>query len=230
MRLSGLQKVTLLDYPGKVAATVFLGGCNFRCPYCHNASLVTGLDRAQDISEDEFFTFLQKRAGLLDAVCVSGGEPLLQEGIEPFMERIKSLGFLIKLDTNGSYPDRLKLLSQRGLLDYVAMDIKNAPAKYGQTAGVGADVWPSVQESIAYLLTEPMDYEFRTTLVRSLHTPEDIAEIGQTIRGAKRYYLQNFEDSGDVIQPGLAGFSPSELDAFAVAVRAFVPSAQVRSQ
>ena len=229
MRLSGLQRVTLLDYPGKVAATVFLGGCNFRCPYCHNASLVENVSRVDDIPEAEFISFLKKRKGLLDGVCVSGGEPLLQEGLAPFLTQIKALGFLVKLDTNGSFPARLQALVEGGLVDYVAMDIKNSPAKYRATAGVTADILPAIRQSVSYLLAAPVGYEFRTTLVRSLHTVEDITEIAQWIRGADRFFLQNFEDSGDVLQPGLEGFTLAEMDAFLQAAQAFVPAAQVRN-
>ncbi|MFH1879694.1 MAG: anaerobic ribonucleoside-triphosphate reductase activating protein, partial [Bacillota bacterium] len=179
MKIAGLQKMTLLDYPGKIAATVFLGGCNFRCPYCHNASLVEPGRQAQEIAEDEFFAFLQKRKGLLDGVCVSGGEPLVQDGLEPFFQRIKDLGFLVKLDTNGSYPGKLRQLAGGGLIDYVAMDIKNSPAKYAATAGIAGDVLPDVRESVAYLLAGSAAYEFRTTVVKTMHTMEDIVEIGR---------------------------------------------------
>ncbi len=230
MKIAGLQKMTLLDYPGKIAATVFLGGCNFRCPYCHNASLVESGRQAQEIPEDEFFAFLHKRKGLLDGVCVSGGEPLMQAGLEPFFRKIKDLGFLVKLDTNGSYPGKLKLLVGGGLIDYVAMDIKNTPAKYAATAGIAKDTLPDVEESVACLLGGSVAYEFRTTVVRSMHTLEDIVEIGKWIQGAQRYFLQNFADSGDVLQPGLQGVEAAEIQAFADAVRAYVPNAQVRNE
>jgi pyruvate formate lyase activating enzyme len=228
MRISGLQKATLLDYPGKVAATVFTGGCNFRCPYCHNASLIAPGPHAPGISEEAFFDFLAKRKGLLDGVCVSGGEPLLQEDLEPFLSRIKALGFLVKLDANGSNPAKLRRIVQAGLSDFVAMDIKHAPGKYALAAGTAADVLPAVQQSVSYLLTAPVDTEFRTTLVRSLHTVDDIQTIARWIAGAPRYFLQNFEASGDVLRPGLEGFTPEELAAFVSAAQAFVPAAQLR--
>jgi pyruvate formate lyase activating enzyme len=230
VKIAGLQKMTLLDYPGKVAATVFLGGCNFRCPYCHNASLVTLTARTPEMPEEEFFGFLRKRKVLLDGVCISGGEPLLQEGLGLFLDKIKALGFLTKLDTNGSFPARLKALVQGGLVDTVAMDVKNSPAKYAVTAGTSKDVLADVQETISYLLGRPVAYEFRTTAVRSLHAAEDFIEIGKWIRGAERYFLQNFADSADVLAPGLQGFEPAELEAFAEAVRPFVPSVMVRGQ
>jgi len=230
MMISGLQRVTLLDYPGKVAATVFLGGCNFRCPYCHNASLVENVSRADGIAEDEFFSFLRKRKGLLDGVCVSGGEPLMQEDLAPFLEQIKALGFLVKLDTNGSYPARLKALVRSGLVDCVAMDIKNAPAKYAATAGTTDAALPGIRESVDYLLTAPVEYEFRTTVVKPLHTVEDMRRIGEWIRGARQYFLQNFVDSGNVLQPGLQGFESEEMAEFVKVLRPFVPSVQVRSE
>jgi pyruvate formate lyase activating enzyme len=229
MNIQGLQKTTLLDYPGKIAATVFTGGCNFRCPYCHNASLVLNAGNAQDISEEAFFEFLSKRKGLLDGVCISGGEPLLQKEIGRFISEIKSIGFFVKLDTNGSLPDKLKALVGDGLIDYVAMDIKNSPAGYARTAGTTEDVLPKIKESVAFLLTGHVEYEFRTTVVKGFHTKEDFAAIGKWIQGAERYFLQNFVDSGDLIQPGLQGVEKEELMAFADAARAYVPSVQVRS-
>ena len=220
--------MTLLDYPGKIAATVFLSGCNFRCPYCHNASLLTAT-APPVMTEDEFFAFLHKRQGLLDGVCVSGGEPLLHAELALFLSKIKALGFAVKLDTNGSYPAALITLVEQGLIDYVAMDIKNAPAKYAQTAGIPADILPAIRKSIDYLLGSPVDYEFRTTVVDGLHTVEDIAEIGKLIQGAKKYFLQNFEDSGDVLTSDLQGVQPLQIEAFAKAARAFIPVVQVRN-
>ncbi len=228
MRISGLQKATLLDYPGKVAATVFTGGCNFRCPYCHNASLIAPTPFTPEIPEAEFFAFLKKRRGLLDGVCVSGGEPLLQEDLEAFLGRVKALGFLVKLDTNGSNPAKLRRLAEAGLVDYIAMDIKHAPEKYALAAGTAADIVPFLRESVSYLLTAPVEVEFRTTLVRQLHTADDIKAIARWIAGAPRYFLQNFEASGDVLRPGLEGFAPEELTAFAEAAQTFVPGTQLR--
>ena len=230
MKIAGLQKMTLLDYPGKVAATVFLSGCNFRCPYCHNASLVLGRGQAPAISQEDFFAFLQTRKGLLDGVCITGGEPLMQSALDPFFEKIKAMGFLLKLDTNGSYPEKLRSLVTGGLVDRVAMDIKNAPAKYAQTAGISSEaIVPRVQESVDYLLSAPVPYEFRTTVVKSLHTMEDMIAIGQWIAGAEQYFLQNFEDSGDILTPGLQGFTPVEMEAFADALRPYVPAVAVRN-
>jgi len=230
MNIQGLQKTTLLDYPGKIAATVFTGGCNFRCPYCHNASLVLNDRDAQDISEEVFFDFLAKRKGLLDGVCISGGEPLLQREIGRFISEIKSLGFLVKLDTNGSFPSKLKELVGDGLIDYVAMDIKNSPAGYARTAGITEDILPEVKQSVTFLLAGHVDYEFRTTVVKGFHSKEDFAAIGEWIQRARRYFLQNFVDSGDLIQPGLQGVDKTELAVFADAVRMYVPSVQIRNE
>lgn len=230
MIISGLQKMTLLDYPGKIAATVFTGGCNFRCPYCHNASLVLNAGNTQDISEKDFFEFLSKRKGLIDGVCISGGEPLLQKEIGQFIFEIKSLGFLVKLDTNGSFPAKLKELVGNGLVDYVAMDIKNSPASYARAVGTIEDVLTKITESVAFLLTGHVEYEFRTTVVKGLHTTEDFVSIGKWIQGTERYFLQNFVDSGDLIQPGLQGVEKAELIAFADVVRAYVPSVQIRNE
>lgn len=230
MKISGLQKMTLLDYPGKVAATVFTGGCNFRCPYCHNASLVLNDRNVHDISEEVFFDFLAKRKGLLDGVCISGGEPLLQREIDRFISEIRSLGFLVKLDTNGSVPSKLRELFGDGLIDYVAMDIKNSPAGYARTAGTTEDILPNVKQSVAFLLAGHVEYEFRTTVVKGFHTKEDFAAIGEWIQGARRYFLQNFVDSGDLIQPGLQGVDKTELAVFADTVRKHVPSVQIRNE
>lgn len=229
MKLSGLQKMTLLDYPGKVAATVFTGGCNFRCPFCHNASLVLDPETDGAMTEEEFFDFLVRRKGRLDGVCVSGGEPLLQPELGAFMARIKALGFLVKLDTNGSFPSKLRELVSGGLIDYVAMDIKNSPAGYAKTAGTVGDVLPQIEKSVDFLLSCPAEYEFRTTVVKEFHTQEDFAAIGRWIRGAKRYFLQNLVDSGGLIQPGLRGVEKAELEAFAEAARKYVPSVQIRN-
>lgn len=228
MNICGLQKMTLLDYPEKIAATVFTGGCNFRCPFCHNASFVLNTGNTQNISEEEFLDFLIKRKGLLDGVCVSGGEPLLQKEISKFISKIKSLGFLVKLDTNGSFPFKLKELVSNGLVDYVAMDIKNSPAGYAKTAGTTEDVLPKINESVAFLLADHIEYEFRTTVIKAFHTKENFISIGKWLQGAKRYFLQHFVDSGDLIQPGLCGVEKAELEVFAHIVREYVPSVQIR--
>ncbi|MBQ3226569.1 MAG: anaerobic ribonucleoside-triphosphate reductase activating protein [Clostridia bacterium] len=224
----GLQKLTLLDFPEHTACTVFLGGCNFRCPFCHNRSLVINPDFSAAISEEEFFGFLNKRQGLLDGVCITGGEPLLYPDLPDFIGRIRKLGYRVKLDTNGSMPDRLRSLLESNMVDYVAMDIKNSPARYAETVGIESfDIEP-VKESVALLLSDVIPYEFRTTLVREFHTPQDIVGIGKWICGAKRYFLQSFKDSGDLISAGLSGLTESETGAFLELVKPFVPSASIR--
>ncbi len=222
-----MQKLTLLDYPGKVACTVFTAGCNFRCPFCHNASLVLR-PAEQQLEEADFFSYLQKRRGVLDGVCVSGGEPLLQPELERFLERIRALGLSVKLDTNGSDPERLASLIARGLVDYVAMDIKNAPARYAQTVGIpGFDPAPVLQ-SAALLLRGSLPYEFRTTVVRGLHRREDFPAIADLIAGAQQYFLQGFVDSGDLILSGFSAFTAAEMADFAALVREKVPAVQLR--
>ena len=227
MLLRGLQKTTLLDFPGKVASTVFTGGCNFRCPFCHNASLIRA-DGEDRLSEENFFAFLKKRKGLNDGICITGGEPLLQKDIVPFIRRIREEGFLVKLDTNGSFPDVLRTLCDERLVDYVAMDIKNSPEAYAKTAGVSVDILPRTEDSIALLKRGTVPYEFRTTVVKGLHTQESMAAIGQWLGAVPAYFIQNFTDSGDVLASGLSGFTPSELTALLEAVKPYIPAARVR--
>ena len=230
MLLRGLQKTTLLDFPGNVACTVFTGGCNFRCPFCHNASLITNLEGDERLSEENFFDFLQKRRGLTDGVCITGGEPLLQKDILPFITRIKEMGYLVKLDTNGSYPDALRALIDAGLLDYVAMDIKNAKGAYLQTAGTEKDILPAVEQSVSLLKEGRVSYEFRTTVLREFHTEERMREIGAWLGDVPRYFIQNFSDAGEVLTSGLSGFTPSELDKLLAAILPFVPNARIRGK
>ena len=228
MNIQGLQKVTLLDFPGRVACTVFLAGCNFRCPFCHNASLVTHVDPSGNIPMEEVISFLQKRRGILDGVCITGGEPLLTPGLDVFVRKIKDLGYEIKLDTNGSNVERLKSLTGSGLIDYVAMDIKNSPEKYGMTIGIdGYDLW-NVSKSVDCLLSGTVPYEFRTTVVREFHKREDFERIGQWLAGAQRYYLQGFVDSGDLIQPGLRAYTKEIMEQALEIVRKYITAAEIR--
>lgn len=218
MEIHGLQKMTLLDYPGKVACTVFLSGCDFRCPFCHNGELVTGTC-PPETDDQGLLAFLNRRKGLLDGVCVTGGEPLLRPDLPLLLGEIKELGFRVKVDTNGTHPDRLRRLVEEGLVDYVAMDVKNSRARYAETVGVpGFDLSP-VEESVRLLRESGVDCEFRTTLVRELHRPEDLDDIAVWLEGAPKYFLQNFVDSGNLIGRGYHGFSPEELRAFADRVR-----------
>ena len=211
MLICGLQKLSLLDYPEKLAATIFTGGCNLRCPFCHNALLVTRLSESETFSVEEVLNFLKKRIGLLDGVCITGGEPLLQNDLEDFIVEIRRLGFKIKLDTNGTFPDKLAFLLDKGLIDYVALDIKNSPEKYPLTVGLPDFDSKPVFESAALLMRGPVPYEFRTTLVREFHTYDDIEKIGRILSGAANYYLQNFEDSGDLVGFGSFGSTLSAL-------------------
>lgn len=210
MLIKGLQKLTLLDYPGKMACTVFTAGCNFRCPFCHNASLVTNIDEER-ISEEEFFSFLQKRQGIIEGVCVTGGEPTLQPDLKDFLKKIKDLGYSVKLDTNGYRPEVLKDVVNSGLVDYVAMDIKNSQAKYALTCGLDNLDITKINESVELLMSGAVDYEFRTTVVKELHTEDDIQDIVSWIQGAKKYFLQGFIDSGDLICTGYSGYDKTEL-------------------
>lgn len=213
MKICGFQKLTLLDFPGRVACTVFTGGCNFLCPFCHNALLVTELSETDEIPKSEIMDYLKKRAGILDGVCVTGGEPLLQPDIEGFLSELKSLSLAVKLDTNGSFPEKLRSVVEKGLCDYVAMDIKNSKEKYAETVGIdGFDISP-IEESVDFLLSNKVDFEFRTTVVRELHTEEDIEKISRWISGAPRYFLQNFVDSGKLIGDNLSPVSPEKLEA-----------------
>ena len=229
MLVSGLQKLTLLDYPGKVACTVFTGGCNFRCPFCHNAPLVLPEQMAHDSSAEEVLRFLRKRVGVLDGVAVTGGEPLLHTDIDGFLREIKGMGFLVKLDTNGSFPERLIALVEEGLVDRVAVDIKNSPALYAKTVGLERFDLRGVERTKDYLLSDPVEYEFRTTVVKGLHTRESLIEAAQWIAGAREYYLQQFKDSSALIAgTGLGAFDGGEMHALAEAVRPWVPNVQLR--
>ena len=231
MRISGLQKMTLLDYPGKIACTVFLGGCNFRCPFCHNGEI---LDAPEDLmTERELLEFLSKRNGLLDAVCISGGEPTLQPGLALLLERIKQMGYLTKLDTNGSRPEVLKDLVSRNLVDYVAMDIKNAPTSYAQTAG--ADVaLERIEESIRYLLEDHVDYELRTTVVAPLHDSEAVKRMGEWVaslaqgKKIKRWFVQPFTDRDTVLFAGLSRPDDAQLSEFAACLSHFSAYSAIR--
>ena len=230
MLISGLQKLTLLDFPGTVSCTVFTAGCNFRCPFCHNASLVLP-DRLQGDPNgvDTVLDFLRKRQGLLEGVAVTGGEPLLHADMADFLRKIRELGYRIKLDTNGSFPDRLRELIEEGLVDRVAMDIKNDPALYAKTAGLRALDLSAIERSKNLLLEGRIDYEFRTTVVKGLHTRESLLEAARWIEGAKEYYLQQYKDSGNLIRPeGLGAFSNEEMHALCEVVAEILPTVQLR--
>lgn len=224
--IGGLQKVTLLDFPGKVACTVFLTGCNLRCPYCHNPDLVLTKDNGKYISEKEFFEFLLSRKGKLDGVCITGGEPTLYPNLTNLICRIREMGFLVKLDSNGTVPEILKPLLREKLLDYVAIDIKNAPSQYAETCG--ADVIEYVEKSVALLKNSNIDYEFRTTVCHPFHSPKCMEEIGRWLRNAKRYYIQPFVDSGNLLGSGVSVMTKSELETLLNAVKSYIPAAELR--
>lgn len=226
MKIGGLQKMTMLDFPGKIACTIFTYGCNLRCPFCHNATLVT--EEPELFSVDEILSYINKRKGVLDGVCITGGEPLLQPDIIDLMKKIKSAGLEVKLDTNGAYPEKLREVIDAGLVDYVAMDIKNSKEKYPLTTGVkNLDITP-FEKSVEILMSSGIEYEFRTTIVRELHTLEDMKKIGEWIKGAKRYFLQSFVDSGSLIGEGYSAHEKNTLEAFVQALSEYIPSVQLR--
>ena len=228
MQFSGFQKLTLLDYPEKTACTLFTVGCNFRCPFCHNASLVTHIDNTNFYSEEEILTYLKKRKGLLDGVCITGGEPLMHKELPEFIKKVKDLDYLVKLDTNGSYPDRLAALIDSKLIDYVAMDIKNAQEKYILTAECSKEDLQNVEKSIEILKQHKIDFEFRTTVVKEYHTVEDIKKIAEWIKGADKYFLQNFIDSGDLIKNNLSALNRETLDLMRLTAQDIIPKVEIR--
>ena len=228
MIIHGLNKLTLLDFPGLTACTVFTGGCNFRCPFCHNGSLVLAPDGQPVIPEEEVFGYLEKRKGILEGVCVTGGEPTLNADLIDFLKKVKAMGYKTKLDTNGTNPDMLIRAVEENAVDYVAMDIKNSREKYPQTVGIpGFDTAP-VEESVRLLANSGVDHEFRTTFVRELHTAAAVEAMGQWLQGAPRYFLQNFADSGNLIQEGWHGFTALELQGFADIARPFFSQVELR--
>ena len=228
MRISGLQKLAMVDFPGKLAATVFTGGCNLRCPFCHNAPLVNRVAETPELSEEDVLAFLKSRKGLLDGVVLSGGEPLLQHDAADFLKKVRELGFAVKLDTNGCFPQVLADILQQELVDYVAMDIKNCREKYAQTVGIpGFDITP-VEESVRLLQNSGINFEFRTTVVKKFHTAADIQAIGEWCQGAPHYFLQQFVDSGDLVGVGCEALDPLEVKAFADLMRPFFDEVGVR--
>ena len=192
MKIGGLQKTSLIDYPNCISAIIWTVGCNFRCPFCYNKNLVLG--NTETYKEEEILSFLNKRKGLLEAMVITGGEPLLQEDIVDFAIEIKKLGYLLKIDTNGCYPKKLKELIDKKLVDYIAMDIKAPKEKYDELTGIKTDL-EKIEKSIEIIKTSAPDYEFRTTFVPQLLKKEDIIEIAKWLKGAKNYYLQQFKNN-----------------------------------
>lgn len=227
MRICGLQKLTLLDFPKKTACTVFLGGCNFRCPFCHNGNLAEGILDNQ-IPEDELFSFLKKRSGLLDGVCITGGEPTLNPDLEDFIKEIKSFGYSVKLDSNGTNPKLLKSLLEKNLIDYIAMDIKNSKDSYPETCGVENLNIKDIEESVEIIKNSGIDYEFRTTVVSQFHTTEEIEKMGKWLKGAKKYFLQSFRDSEFVLKKGLTAPKKEELESYRDLLTGYIDFVDIR--
>ncbi len=230
VRIAGIQKLTLLDFPGQVACTIFTAGCNMKCPFCHNRDLVFIPENFEFINPEDIIDLLKKRQGILDGVAITGGEPLLQAGLKDFIQNIKDLGFKVKLDTNGMFPEKLKDIVESGLIDYVAMDIKNVPEKYATTIGLPDSNFKlnSIQQSMEYLLSNAIDYEFRTTVVKELHTIEDLKEIAKMLKGAKHYYLQQFIDSGRCIEEGFTAYSKDEMKEICEELKTILPVTELR--
>lgn len=234
MLILGLQKMTLLDFPGKIACTVFLGGCNFRCPFCHNASLAMPDGTGEAIPLEDFLAFLDSRRGRLQGVCISGGEPTLHHDLPELIREIKSRGFAVKLDTNGTNPEMLSSLINNGLIDYVAMDIKNSPDRYFESIGNSkfeirnSKLIENVEASASILMEGRVDFEFRTTLVKELNSAEDMEKIGKWIQGAEKYFLQTYRDEGDLIEGGFTAYNREETEVLLEIVRKYLPNAEIR--
>ncbi len=226
MNIQGFQKLTLLDFPTHTACTVFTGGCNLRCPFCHNAALVR-TPTAPKMEEDEIFTYLERRRGILDGVCITGGEPLLQPDLIPFLLKVKEMGYLVKLDTNGMLPARLAAVLAAGAVDYVAMDVKSSPDGYAKATGGVGDVTP-FEESMNLLRESGISYEFRTTAVKGIHTVEDFSAIARWLRPDDPYFVQQFADSGELLGEGCTAFSPEEMRKILSAVQKYLPDASLR--
>ena len=228
MRISGLQKLTLLDFPQVMSCIVFTHGCNFRCPFCHNSSLVQG-EYEDGISTEEVLSFLEKRRSLLDGVVITGGEPLIQKDIEGFIKQVKDLGYLVKLDTNGTNPQMLKRLVSEKLVDYVAMDIKNSPEEYFKASGTEM-FFENITESKEFLLQGTVPYEFRTTVVKGIHTKESLIALAKWIKGADKYFLQQYKDSGSILNPeGLSAFNEEEMKEFLSEILVHIPTAELKN-
>ena len=227
MQIHGFNKTTLLDFPGHLASTVFTGGCNMRCPYCQNADLVLNPMSQPLISEEVVFDHIKKRKGIIEGVCITGGEPTLQKDLEDFIKRLKELGVMVKLDSNGYRPEVLKRLMENGLLDYVAMDIKSSLDDYHTVAGVKLDT-SLIKESIDLLKNGPIDYEFRTTVVKELHSKETFEKIGELLSGAKQYFLQGYIDSERVIERRFSSYTKEELETFVAILKKTIKNVSIR--
>lgn len=228
MIINGLQKTTLLDYPGHVASTIFFGGCNFRCTFCHNMNLVLNAGSEPTISEEELFAHLNSRKKILDGVCITGGEPTLQPDLIPFIERIKALGYLVKLDTNGTNPTVIESLIKDNLVDYIAMDIKSSPERYAKICGLESIDLAPIYKSIDLLKCGTLNYEFRTTMIKEYHDTESVKAIGELLHGARAYYLQSFVDSDFVPDHSLHAFDKEELLDFVEILKPHIDTVELR--
>lgn len=228
MKIYGLNKTTLLDYPEHVAATVFTGGCNFCCPFCHNGELVLCPGSQPVIPEEEVLAFLGKRRGILDGVCITGGEPTLQQDLPDFVRKVKELGYMVKLDSNGYRPGVLRQLLREKLLDYIAMDIKASRENYARASGLSDPDVSLLQESIDLLRTGDIEYEFRTTVVKGIHSIGEFEEIGRWLAGSRVYFLQAYRESENVISPGYQSFSPEEMERMAELARKYIDRVSLR--
>lgn len=228
MNVQGYQKLTLLDFPEHVACTVFTGGCNLRCPFCHNASLVLSPRESANL-EEEVLSYLAGRKGILEGVCVTGGEPLLQPDLSDFVKQVKNMGYSVKLDTNGSDPDALDALLATGMIDYVAMDIKSSPEHYEAAIGKAFPI-ERFQRSAEIIRSSGILHEFRTTLVKGIHRVEDMDGIGKWLAGEEKYFLQAFVDSGNLLGKGFEAFSAEETREFLQTIRKYIPTAKLRGQ
>ncbi len=228
MRIHGFQTLTLLDYPGLLACTIFLGHCNFRCPFCQNGNLVLHPEREPEVPEEEVMAHLKKRRGILEGVCVTGGEPTLDPELPEFLRKIKALGYRVKLDTNGTRPDLLKELAGEGLIQMAAVDIKACHDNYPSLCGLLHPDLDAIKETVDFLINGTLDYEFRTTVVKELHSEQDFVAIGKWLSGAKAYYLQAYRDSEEVLQPGFSSFSYKDLEHFRQILMQTIPLVELR--
>lgn len=228
MNICGYQKTTLLDYPGHVAATIFTGGCNFRCPFCHNSDLVVNPTMSPCISQEEIFAFLKKRKNVLSGICITGGEPTLQTNLSEFIKKVRFLGYKIKLDTNGYRPDVISSLLEDNLLDYIAMDIKAGLSNYAKVSGIPNLDTSKIKESISIIENSGIDYEFRTTVVKELHSQEDFLEISEMLSSSSPYFIQSFKDSGNILTPGLSSCDTETLNQYLAIVKNKLPFSSLR--
>ncbi len=228
MRFFGLEKLSLVDYDGKVSATIFTGGCNFKCGFCHNSPLVLGVDKLGTIPEEEILAYLEKRKGLLEGLCISGGEPTLNKDLPLFIEKVKKIGYSVKLDTNGTNPEMVKFLHANGLCDYFAMDIKNDKENYAKIIGFDDYDTKKIEETVDFFLNKKVDYEFRTTLIKEFHDMENIVNIGKWLKGANKYFLQKFKDSESCIQSHLSAVEDKIALNFVEILKEYIPSTHLR--